>query len=293
MTLSRILKTATATAAAALAAVGLSGIPHSSPASPAYRPAAYIDTHTWVPTFDEEFNGTSLDTTKWKAQVTASSAFHNGPECYVNSPNNISVANGVLSLTVRKESAPFVCKSPAGNWTTQYTGASVTSAGLFSQAFGKFEVRAAFPAATVKGLQASLWLWPDNVMKYGSVWPMSGEIDIAEWYSAYANRAIPYIHYVPARVDYKVTNNYCTIKNISAFHSYVVIWTPTTITITFDGRTCVNDSWNPLNLVKPAPFDQPFFVNLTQALGITTNAFNASTTPLPATTQVDYVRVWK
>ena len=41
------------------------------------------------------------------------------------------------------------------------------------------------------------------------------------------------------------------------------------------------------------PFDQPFFVALTQALGVDTNVFNPATTPLPATTQVDYVRVWK
>jgi hypothetical protein len=46
-------------------------------------------------------------------------------------------------------------------------------------------------------------------------------------------------------------------------------------------------------LVGSQPFDQPFMVVLTQALGITTNEFDPATTPLPATTQVDYVRVWK
>ena len=43
--------------------------------------------------------------------------------------------------------------------------------------------------------------------------------------------------------------------------------------------------------VKPAPFDQPFIVALTQALGVGANAVTAAT-PLPATTQIDYVRVW-
>jgi hypothetical protein len=32
---------------------------------------------------------------------------------------------------------------------------------------------------------------------------------------------------------------------------------------------------------------------LTQGLGIGTNALDPSITPLPATTQIDYVRVWK
>ena len=34
-------------------------------------------------------------------------------------------------------------------------------------------------------------------------------------------------------------------------------------------------------------------VALTQALGIGSNAFDPATTPLPATTQIDYVHVWK
>ena len=62
----------------------------------------------------------------------------------------------------------------------------------------------------------------------------------------------------------------------------------------FDGQTCLVDSWDPADpLVKPQPFDQPFMVALTQFLGVQGNAFDPATTPLPATTNVDYVRVWK
>jgi hypothetical protein len=45
--------------------------------------------------------------------------------------------------------------------------------------------------------------------------------------------------------------------------------------------------------IKPQPFDSPFIVALTEYLGVGTNAFQPGTTPLPASTQVDYVRVWK
>ncbi len=113
-------------------------------------------------------------------------------------------------------------------------------------------------------------------------------------YSRYADRAIPYVHYVPAATDPNVTNDYCLINDISQFHTYAVEWTPTTITIIYDGNTCLVDSWNPASpLVKPEPFDQPFMIALTQALGQGLNAFNPTTTPLPAVTQVDYVHVWK
>jgi beta-glucanase (GH16 family) len=247
----------------------------------------------WTCSFDDNFNGRSLDATKWTVQQTANSGYHSGAECFVDRSANTSVANGVLSLTVRKESAPFTCTDPLGDYRTQYTSGMVSTWGKFTQAYGRFEVRAKLPAAKIKGLQESFWLWPDNSTKYGLLWPQSGEIDIAEVYSQYADRAIPYIHYTAGAVDPNVTNNYCLISDISQFHSYVVEWTPNTITIIYDGTTCLVDSWTPGFIKKPAPFDQPFFVNLTQALGITTNSFDATTTPLPATTQVDYVRVWK
>lgn len=81
--------------------------------------------------------------------------------------------------------------------------------------------------------------------------------------------------------------------NPSAFHSYVAEWSPTSFTIKYDGAICMVHNWNPAApLLGSAPFDQPFIVALTQALGVGENAFDPATTPLPATTQVDYVRVW-
>lgn len=248
----------------------------------------------WTCTFDDEFDGTSLDGSKWIAQETANSSYTSGlTACFVNRPANISVSGGTLNLTARKEAAPFTCTDPAGDFTTQYTSGMVSTYGRFGQAYGRFEVRAKLPAATVAGLQESFWLWPVNPYKYGA-WPGSGEIDIAEVYSRYADRAIPYIHYNAAAFDPNVTNTSCFISDVAAFHSYAVEWTTSTLKIVYDGTTCLVDTWNPASpLISPQPFDQPFIIALTQALGIGNNAFDPATTPLPATTQVDYVRVWK
>jgi beta-glucanase (GH16 family) len=248
----------------------------------------------WQCSFADEFSGSTLDTSHWVVQTTAQSGFHNGPECFVNTPDNLSVGGGTLSLTVRKEAAPFTCAAAsAGSYTSQYTSGMVMTAGLFSQTYGRFEVRAKLPAAKVKGLQESFWLWPDNPYKYGTAWPRSGEIDIAEIYHLYPDRAIPYVHYVPGVADPNVTNNYCLIDDVTKFHTYTAEWTPTTITIKYDGVTCLVDTLvAAAPLLVGQPFDQPFMVALTQALGIGSNAFDANT-PLPATTQVDYVRIWK
>lgn len=243
-------------------------------------------------TFDDEFDGGTLDLGKWTPTQTTVTGYHSGEECFENSPNNISVANGVLSLTVRREAKGFWCKDPFGWYLTQYTSGSVMTLGTLSQAYGQFEVRAAFPKSIFQGLQSSLWLYPVDANRYGA-WPQSGEIDIAEWFSRYPNRVVPFVHYLPAAPDPNDTNNNCLMVDPYNFHDYAVEWTATTITITIDGATCVADSWNPAApLVKPQPFDQPFFLNLTQALGVQSNAFKPSITHLPATTQVDFVRVW-
>lgn len=234
----------------------------------------------WKCTFADEFSGTSLDTSKWTVQQTAGSQ-----ECF--SAKNVVVAGGVLSLTTQKVETPVTC----GSTTSSYTSAQVSGYGKYAQLNGRFEVRAAFPAAQVAGLQSALWMWPVDANKYGA-WPGSGEIDIAEMYSTYPDRAIPYVHYNSPSTDHTVTNNYCMISDVSAFHTYVVEWTATNITVTYDGQTCLDHTINSVSpLGASGPFDQPFFMVLTQMLGVGDNAPTTST-PLPATTQIDYVRMW-
>ncbi|AXT86307.1 hypothetical protein C6I20_14715 [Aeromicrobium sp. A1-2] len=249
-------------------------------------------TTAWECTFADEFSGTSLNTDNWFVQTTDGSGFQGGGDCFVNTADNVSVASGVLSLTTRREAAPFTCKSPYGDYTSQHTSGMVSTYTKFAQAYGRFEIRAKFPASTVQGLHSALWLWPEDASKYGS-WPASGEIDIAERYSAYPDRAIPYIHYNTSLLDPSVTNNYCLINDISSFHTYLAEWTANAITISYDGQVCVTHAISPLApLTGSAPFDQPFIVALTQALGVAGNDL-VDSTPLPATTQIDYVHVWK
>jgi beta-glucanase (GH16 family) len=247
----------------------------------------------WVCTFAEDFNGSTLNPDKWVVQTTAGSGFTGRGDCFMDTPANVSIANGVLSLTTRKEAAPFTCTVTRSGFMSEYTSGMVTTNGKFSQVRGRFEIRAKFPDIKVAGIQGALWLWPDNPIKYGPYWPTSGEIDIAEWYSLNFDRVIPFVHYnTEDPYDASVTNNYCLI-DASQFHRYTLEWTQTTIKISFDGKVCVNHTIDPAApLTGSQPFDHPFMIALTQALGVGSNAVTSST-PLPASTQIDYVRVWK
>jgi beta-glucanase (GH16 family) len=250
---------------------------------------------TWTCSFDDEFDGSGIDGSKWVAQLTASSDYTtgsgSGKACYVNSPDTVSVSNGLLHLSVVKRASSFVCKGLRGQFTTQYAAGMVTSDNLFSQTYGAFEVRASLPTSVVGGLQETLWLWPENDNEYGSVWPASGEVDFAEFYSQQPSFDIPYVHYNEAASDPNVTAD-CVIDP-AGYNTYGVEWAPDAITIFVNGSACLTDHPDPARpLVAPEPFDQPFFLALTQALGLGKNALQPGRTSLPATTLVDWVRAW-
>ncbi|WP_344203238.1 glycoside hydrolase family 16 protein [Aeromicrobium alkaliterrae] len=244
----------------------------------------------WTCTFVDEFRGTELDQTKWHPIDTYESEFSYG-DCFFGD-RNIEVSSGVLKLSTIREDQPVTCDHPAGAITTDYTSAAVTTFSKFSQSYGRYEIRAAMPQSNGPGLQSALWMLPENP-KYGE-WPGSGEIDIVEFYSQYPDRLVPALHYNSLLPWGTRTNNNCLVYEPTAFHTYVLEWTPSKLTISIDGTTCLDHTISPLApLIGSAPFDQPFNLNLTQMLGSGDNAFPEGQGIDEATLQVDYVRVWK
>lgn len=252
--------------------------------------------------FDEEFNGTSLDTAKWTPLTAAATGVGQGQDCFVDSPNNISVSGGVLNLTSRKEDKQFTCwgRKIAPTTPSIVTSGNVTTGRKFSMQYGRVEIRAKIPDVqpNTPGLMQSLWLWPDKPYDQnpgGDPWPATGEIDIVEMFSVGSDRAIPYIHYVPDPADPNVTNPYCYIDR-SQYHTYILTWTADTIQIDIDNYTCLIDKPRPkAPQTHPQPFNKTFYISLSSGLGVrgSANDFVDGRTPLPATTHIDYVRVWK
>jgi beta-glucanase (GH16 family) len=245
------------------------------------------DGSRWSCTLAEDFSGTELNRSLWVPQTI----FHTGTDstwaCYLDDPSVISVRDGALHLTVRKLSQGIACP---GNKSLQtpYVAGMVSTYGLFSQQYGRFEARIKNTATSAPGLQEAFWLWPDDRYSTGH-WPAAGEIDIVETYSQYPDLAIPFLHYTAndngGPVPGLNTAWNCVAKR-GEFNTYTLEWTATRIEILVNGTSClVNTSGDPA-------FNKRYIIALTQALGIQDNAYDGRA-PLPATMTVDYVRVWE
>ena len=129
--------------------------------------------------WSDEFEGTSLDSTKWTHRVWGPYYYNNEEQSYTSSTNNSYVSNGTLKIAAIHD----------GNG---YTSARLVSSGKGDFLYGYFEARARVPDGL--GTWPAIWMLPTN-NTYG-VWPNSGEIDIME-HVGYDNNVFRNCSYVP------------------------------------------------------------------------------------------------
>ncbi len=252
---------------------------------------ATADGSTWDCTFSDEFEGEALDRDKWLVQQTKISGFFSGLTCFSDSERNVRVEDGELKLIVQKEPEDYNCTS-FGGWESDYTGGGIITRPELAQTYGRFEVRAKFPETREAGTHGAFWMYPSN-LTYGA-WPLSGEIDVAEWWSSDPTLVMPTLHYLGEKVW--VDNGYnCRVSTPSDYHTYTVEWLPTGFKFFIDGDLCWERIPEPLApLLWPKPFDHPFSIVLSMGVGPAsgTNAVTDQTV-FPSTFTVDYARMYK
>ncbi len=229
----------------------------------------------WTNIFDDEFN--SLNTTTWGERYWWNG--DKGQEVTFK-PNNVTVNNGVLTITAKKETA-----TAFDGTVNQYTSGLLTTGGIkngtpggFSFTYGYMEARIKIPAG--QGLWPSFWALPANYDDY------QGELDAMEIVSARSN--IHEMHY--HRQGWDVGNTFDAGKSLGDdYHVYALDWEPDHISWVIDGV----EKYRYTSKSSTDIVNQAMYLILNLDLGGPWAGSPNSTTPIPAQMNVDYVRVWQ
>ncbi|WP_147803940.1 glycoside hydrolase family 16 protein [Alkalicoccus halolimnae] len=248
----------------------------------------------WQMTWQDEFEGEELDTSKWR--IDNGNGFYDGDEWVEGWGNNelqsyqednVKVQDGKLILEAREESV----SDEEGDY--EYTSGKVLTDELFSQAYGRFEASMKLPEG--QGYWPAFWMMPEDDI-YGG-WAASGEIDIMENRGSETDKVGAAIHYGdlwPANTYSEESYQFPEGQSTTDFNEYAIEWEPGEI------RWYVNDElystkteWGTKYGEYPAPFDQEFHMILNLAVGGWYGGEPDETTEFPGQVEVDYVRVYE
>jgi beta-glucanase (GH16 family) len=264
----------------------------------------------WQLVFEDEFDGDSLDTSKWnidEGDGCPDLCGWGNDEQQIYSADNITVADGVLTIEGRQE----------GDGT--YTSGRINTKGKFDFRYGKVEVKAKIPAG--QGTWPAIWMLHSDPTIYGP-WPLSGEIDIMEAFNLGVddNNAIrSSLHYgLPTQPPEGTTAAYGPAGFAPDMNSvvYTMEWERDKIRFYVDGEhwqsqkgsewyvyypaaeaglfeTDLYDEYSPYQVgTLDSPFDQLFHLIINFAVG-GNPVGDPDPDIFPQTLEVDYVRVYE
>jgi beta-glucanase (GH16 family) len=264
--------------------------------------------------WSEEFNGAGLDSSVWAASngngCQIGLCGYGNQELQTYTPGNLSIVNvpfepatRALAITARRETVG----------SNQFTSGKVDTAGKVQVKYGLIEVRMATPKVGV-GLWPAAWMLGTSPQ----AWPRKGEIDIMEMGGRqpaglpaispdqfvganviffHQDACVPGNETCAASTAWQTKNWYTPSRSLAnRFVTYRLYWTDTQMRFTVLDNGREYDMYKaPITIASPA-LQAPFYLLLNMAVGgnFTPAATPAQVTaPLPATTYVDYVRVYE
>ncbi len=262
--------------------------------------APSLDSYRLV--WSDEFEGTTLDPSIWNIEVNGNGGGNNELQYYA--AENVSVADGCLVLTARKENKNG----------RAFTSGRVNTLGKAAFMHGRIDARLKMPR-TANGLWPAFWLM-GNDMSTGTGWPYCGEIDVMEagnvnginrgTQDRYMGGALHWGPYVGGGHPMYATDLTATYSLQDDFHLFSLVWDDYKIEMYLDldrnpnaapyFRMSINDKSS-----ENSPgryFHKQFFILFNVAIGGNyTGIYNTSGITALAQEEramlVDYVRVYQ
>lgn len=234
----------------------------------------------WQLVWEDNFNSTSLDTTKWTKVPGGKSDWDKhmstDKRCY-------AIGGGMLHLKGINNPDTSVDKRP-------FLTGGIYSKGKFAFQYGKIEIRARLGCA--RGAWPAMWMLAATD-KHGA-YPHNGEVDIMEHLN-FDSSVYQTIHsyYTLVLKQDKNPPHYGTAKiHVNDFNVFGIKWYPDKIVYTVNGEETF--TYPRINNIDPSqwPFDQPFYILIDQQLGGSWVG-NIKAEDLPVEVAVDWVKVYQ
>lgn len=239
--------------------------------------------------WNDEFDGTLLDQTKWSYETGGNGWGNNEKQYYTNRTENLRLENGSLVIEAKKEVYQ----------TNNYTSARIITRDKAAFSYGKLEARISLPAGA--GTWPAFWTLGSNIGV--ARWPLCGEIDIMEHIGSQPTM-ISHATHTSEKNGSRGNNwyNRQTRADVEGnYHTYAIEWEEKfnegddCISFYIDGVKSTT-VWEPhVNAtIQQWPFKLDQFLILNLALGgnmggtIDDTIFNN-----PILMKVDYVRVYQ
>ncbi|WP_207534105.1 family 16 glycosylhydrolase [Desertivirga arenae] len=229
----------------------------------------------------DEFNGTYLNTSDWTYEIGTGDNGWGNNELQYYKQENLSVADGILTITAKRES--FGGK--------EFTSSRIKTQDKKTFRYGRIDFRAKLPKG--KGIWPALWMLGNNISTVS--WPAAGEIDVMEMVGGGAGKD----NTVHGTIHFDNNGTYANIgKSFTLssgdfsdkFHVFSVIWEANSI------KWLVDDvEFNTIDTSSPAfsEFKNHFFLLINLAVGGNWPGSPDATTVFPQKMMVDYVRVFQ
>lgn len=225
--------------------------------------------------WSDEFNGSSLNTSKWNYETGGGGWGNNELQYYTNRKDNAYVSGGALHIRAKKES--YGGKN--------YTSARLNTNGKFTFTYGYVEARIALPSS--QGIWPAFWMLGANIGSVG--WPKCGEIDIMEAINA-ENKTYGTCHWDNnGHANYGLSSGYF---DITQYHKYAVQWDKQYIKMFVDGNK-IYEMYIGNNAGGTEEMHRPFYLLLNVAVGGNWPGFSINDGAFPQEMKVDYVRVYQ